>query len=142
LESALVVLPLTSVLVLVDYVENWISSHQELLLSCRILFFLLKIHQVQISANKALLEKLYSLREKTRQYLEMHCDIMNFNLAAMDYMRRQFQQNSANDFWRISNKLNKKKMAKAAEAKTKNYWELTSSDEEHFEDDSDDNEQQ
>lgn len=123
LETSIMVLPLTTVIILLKYIEEWISTHQELILCCRVLFFLLNTHQVQISANKALLQTLHSLQHKTRQHLQMHSDIMSFNLTVMDYMKRQYQQSAATtSFWKKSNKkFNKKKREETKKESFRHY---------------------
>ena len=58
------------------YLEDWISNSKELELSCRCLFFLLKIHYNQISTSKSILPTLISLKEITRKNLQKQRDLI------------------------------------------------------------------
>jgi U3 small nucleolar RNA-associated protein 12 len=130
LESALVVLTFTQVLSLLKYLEEWIRKNKELILCSRVLFSLLRMHQIQISANRSLKNTIESLREFTHKRLEENHQTILFNLAAMDHIRRLIDDNDASDFFEVSEKLAnlRKEKALKSKAKKKNYWE--SSDEE------------
>jgi len=99
LESALIILPFSQVLVLFSYLEKWVKENKEIVLCCRILYYLLRIHQVQISANKSLLSTLLSLQQFTRKYLQQQKDTMNYNLAVMNYLKREIEHSDTKDFF-------------------------------------------
>lgn len=58
-------------------------------------------------------------------------NIIHYNMAAMDYIKRQIQINDSNEFWDLADKLNYHRQ-KAAKKKSKkiNYWQDMSESEE------------
>ncbi len=61
---------------------------REVELVCRCAFFLLKVHQNQIVANRSMLLFLVSLKEHTRGKLQSQEDLMGFNRAALGFLKR------------------------------------------------------
>jgi hypothetical protein len=54
LEETLLVLPFADILQILTHLDTWIKRGKEIELCTRCLFFLLQMHQVQLSANKAM----------------------------------------------------------------------------------------
>jgi U3 small nucleolar RNA-associated protein 12 len=52
LESTLLVLPFSHVLLLFTHLDTWLKLNKELLLATRILFFLIKVYQVNKEAGE------------------------------------------------------------------------------------------
>jgi len=112
LESALIILPFTQVLILLKYLEGWIRENKEVTLSCRILFYLLRIHQVQISANKSLLSNLHSLKQYAHKHLQQQKDTIDYNLAVLNYLKKEIEHVDKQDFFEIADKLHALKQKK------------------------------
>ncbi|KAL6045453.1 beta transducin [Balamuthia mandrillaris] len=92
LEEALLVLPFTTVLTFFKYLNEWMREGKDIDLCSRCLFFLLRIHQSQIVANKSLLSVLQSLRANTRKRIQTQKDVMGFNRAAMRFLKQDMEQ--------------------------------------------------
>jgi len=105
LESTLLVLPFSHVLHLLHYLDIWIRSNKRLHLCCTMLFFLLRIFQSQISANRTLRDTLNSLCIHTRQNLQKEKEMMEYNLVGMELIKKQIQEEDNTDFFEISSKL-------------------------------------
>jgi len=58
-------------------------------------FLLLKAHHNQIVANKSLINTLDSLKTYTKIQLQKQRDIIGFNKAAMNYLKRSIETESA-----------------------------------------------
>ena len=68
-------------------------------LSCRVLFQLLQLHQDQLTAHRVLRPQLDALRTKARAVLSGYRDMVGFNLAALQFLRRDWEMSaSANIF--------------------------------------------
>eukprot|EP01129_Flabellula_baltica_P008169 TRINITY_DN3224_c0_g1_i1.p1 TRINITY_DN3224_c0_g1~~TRINITY_DN3224_c0_g1_i1.p1 ORF type:complete len:934 (+),score=229.71 TRINITY_DN3224_c0_g1_i1:18-2819(+) len=133
LESVLASLAFDQVLVLLAYIDTWIKSNKDIEKICRILFFLLRMNQVHISSHKACLMVLDSLREHTRKSINEFKNLIGFNMAAMNFMRREIEARGDTQLFEISEKLHKLKLESASSRTSKrNYWE-ESSEEEDFE---------
>jgi len=130
LESALSILPFGHVLMLLKFVDDWVKQHKELIMCCRILFFLLRKNQTQISVNRILLNTLSSLRNNLHHYLQQHKDIIDFNMASMNFLKSQIELNdNSKDFYEVAEKLQELKQKKAKKAPVP-YWLQKSSDSE------------
>ncbi|KAI0082587.1 WD40 repeat-like protein [Panus rudis PR-1116 ss-1] len=89
LYDALLVLPFGKVLVFMRFLNHWAQKEWNLILTSRIIFFLLKTHHHQIVANRVMRTALIPLRKHLREALRKQKDIINYNLAAMKYIKRQ-----------------------------------------------------
>eukprot|EP01127_Copromyxa_protea_P022589 TRINITY_DN8179_c0_g1_i1.p1 TRINITY_DN8179_c0_g1~~TRINITY_DN8179_c0_g1_i1.p1 ORF type:complete len:959 (+),score=261.96 TRINITY_DN8179_c0_g1_i1:33-2909(+) len=125
LESSLLVLPFSQVLILFTHLDTWLKENKDFLLATRILFFLMKVYQVQISANKTMATTINSLREVTRKRLETQKKMIAHNLVALGMIKQQLQVNDDNsEFFEIADKLAKLDSRKhKGDVKTKNWWE-------------------
>ncbi|RUS32621.1 WD40-repeat-containing domain protein [Jimgerdemannia flammicorona] len=99
LEEALLVLPFSKVISLIGYVDAWAKKDWNILLTCRILFSLLKTHHHQIVSNRMMRPMLDSIRFHLREQLKRHKDTMGYNLAALRYMRRDWENRNLAEFW-------------------------------------------
>ncbi|KAG5460038.1 MAG: hypothetical protein BJ554DRAFT_7961, partial [Olpidium bornovanus] len=70
LEEALLVLPFTKVISLMRHMEMWAKKEWNLQLTCRILFFLLKVHHNQIVANRVMRPGLAAMQTHLRSGLQ------------------------------------------------------------------------
>lgn len=103
LEEALMVLPFEHVIKLLGFLDVFIQRGWDIELSVRCLLFILRIHQAQIVANQALLERVHSLREFTRARLRQQKDEFGFNLAAMRFMQQSVESDASAFFFEDTN---------------------------------------
>ncbi|GJE84422.1 WD-repeat-containing protein [Phanerochaete sordida] len=89
LYDALLVLPFGKVVSLMGYLNHWAQREWNLVLTSRIIFFLLKTHHHQIVANRVMRTALIPLRKHLREALRKQKDTISYNLAALKYIKRQ-----------------------------------------------------
>jgi len=99
LEEALYVLPFSNVIQFFDYLNEWIIEGKDIELNCRCLFFLLKSHHNQLIANKSIVKVLNSLRKNTRIQLQQFKDIVGFNHAALNYLKKNIELHTNKEFF-------------------------------------------
>ena len=105
LHDALLVLPFQKVVSLMNYLNIWAQKVGELfgtflqmltccqewniILTSRIIFFLLRTHHHQIVANQIMRTSLIPLRKHLRTALQRQKETISYNLAALQYLRRK-----------------------------------------------------
>ncbi|KAH9938569.1 WD40 repeat-like protein [Fomitopsis serialis] len=89
LYDALLVLPFGKVVSLMMYLNVWAQRDWNIVLTSRIIFFLLKTHYHQIVANRIMRTALIPLRKHLRDSLRKQKDTIAYNLAALKYIKRQ-----------------------------------------------------
>lgn len=115
LQDALLVLPFGKVVSLMNYLNQWVQKvmtiyysedlpltpRQELNvpLVSRILFFLLKTHHHQIVANRIMRTTLIPLRKYLRLALQRQKEVLGYNLAALQYLRRRNDSDRTAEFF-------------------------------------------
>ncbi|ORX92914.1 Utp12-domain-containing protein [Basidiobolus meristosporus CBS 931.73] len=99
LDEALLVLPFKQVISLFSYLDTWSEKNWNLPLTCRILFFLLKVHHHQIVSNRIMRPMMDSLRKHLRAGLQKQKDNIGYNTAALKYVRRDWEANNTADFF-------------------------------------------
>ncbi|EIN10729.1 WD-repeat-containing protein [Punctularia strigosozonata HHB-11173 SS5] len=99
LEDALLVLPFGKVLSLMWYLDEWAKRDWNITLTCRVLFFLLKTHHHQIVANRVMRTALIPLRKHLRSVLAKQKQTIGYNLAALEYIRRQNEASRTAQFY-------------------------------------------
>eukprot|EP01090_Pellita_catalonica_P003511 TRINITY_DN1317_c0_g1_i5.p1 TRINITY_DN1317_c0_g1~~TRINITY_DN1317_c0_g1_i5.p1 ORF type:complete len:288 (-),score=58.86 TRINITY_DN1317_c0_g1_i5:997-1860(-) len=85
LEEALVVLPFTYVLRLLQYIELWIRNGKEVERCLRCLLFLAKIHHYQLGNNTNFLLLLKSLQQNAHKRIQEQKEVFGFNKAALQF---------------------------------------------------------
>ena len=70
-----------------------------LVLTSRIIFFLLKTHHHQIVANRVMRTALIPLRKHLREALRKQKDTISYNLAALKYIKRQSEAKLTAEFF-------------------------------------------
>ena len=65
------------------------AQEWNIVLTSRIIFFLLKTHHHQIVANRVMRTALIPLRKHLREALRKQKDTISYNLAALKYIKRQ-----------------------------------------------------
>jgi U3 small nucleolar RNA-associated protein 12 len=83
LQDALLVLPFTTVPSLFTFINIFAMRSMNIPLTCRILFFLLKVHHSQIVASKTMRPMLDGIRGNLRGALKGQRDEIGYNLAAL-----------------------------------------------------------
>lgn len=122
LEEAILILPLSEVLRLLKHLDTWVRAGRQIELCSRVLFYLVRLHQAQISSNRAGRDTLQSLRANIRTQLKKVKDTIGFNMAAMGFMRRQLELGSDAMFYEVREKLAKQKEEKQKK-RPRQYWE-------------------
>ncbi|KAG5513533.1 hypothetical protein PMAC_000965 [Pneumocystis sp. 'macacae'] len=99
LEDALLVLPFKSVTYMFIFIDLWTKKGWNIQLVSRILFILLKIHHHRIVANKDMQSMLISIRMKLREELQIQKDMIGYNLAALKYIRQNWEIQHTKEFF-------------------------------------------
>lgn len=118
LQDALLVLPFTQVTALFTFLQIWAEKQWNIPLTCRILFFMLKIHHKQIVASKTMRPMLDGIRHHLRQALQKQKDEMGFNLAALRFVGTQIKEKGSRNYvdeglWEEEEQLSKGKKKRA-----------------------------
>ncbi|XP_063403834.1 WD repeat-containing protein 3-like isoform X1 [Mytilus trossulus] len=110
LEESLLVLPFSYVIDMLKVLEVFIDSGWEIELSCRCLFFLLRVHHGQITSNQVLLPVIDRLRTKTVDQVNKLRDQIGFNIAGLQFMKGHIEESQEVQFFMdASGQYNKKK---------------------------------
>ncbi|XP_065837307.1 WD repeat-containing protein 3-like [Oscarella lobularis] len=109
LEESLLVLPFAYVMDLLQILDDWLKNGLEIELSCRCVFFLLRIHHDQIVASKSLLPVVDSLRQQTRKRVHETKDVIGFNIAGLRFLQRKMEESNVVFFEDVPETLEKKK---------------------------------
>lgn len=99
LYDALLVLPFGKVVSLMRYLNYWARKEWNLILTSRIIFFLLKTHHHQIVVNRVMRTALIPLRKHLREALRKQKDTLSYNLAALKYIKRQSDAQLTAEFY-------------------------------------------
>lgn len=98
LQDALLVLPFEKVEKLMRFLNLWAEREWNIVMTCKILFFLLRIHHNQIVASKSLRLMLDAVRGNLRRALKRQKDELGFNLAAVRYIIRGVNDTANKEF--------------------------------------------
>ncbi|KZS97786.1 WD-repeat-containing protein [Sistotremastrum niveocremeum HHB9708] len=99
LPDALLILPFSKVISLLIYLGDWAEKRQNILLTSRVLFFLLKTHHHQIVANRIMRTSLLRIRRHLREALLQQKGTLSYNLAALKFIRRQQETSQLATFY-------------------------------------------
>lgn len=99
LEEALLVLPFAKVIMLFESVAYWIENGLNIRLSCRVLFFLLKIHQNQLTSTKTMKTTLNRIKNATRKNILKQKDTIGFNLEALKQLKEEYTLERSAEFF-------------------------------------------
>ncbi|XP_069862551.1 WD repeat-containing protein 3 [Dipodomys merriami] len=94
LEESLLVLPFSYVPDILKLLNEFIQLGSDIELLCRCLFFLLRIHFGQITSNQMLVPVIEKLKETTISKVRQVQDVIGFNMAGLDYLRRECEAKS------------------------------------------------
>ncbi|KAL8734167.1 MAG: hypothetical protein Q9166_001652 [cf. Caloplaca sp. 2 TL-2023] len=98
LQDALLLLPFTQVSALFTFLQIWAERQWNIPLTCRVLFFMLKIHHKQIVASKTMRPMLDVIRQHLRRALQKQKDEMGFNLAALNFVAARMNEKGSKDY--------------------------------------------
>ncbi|KAL7749168.1 beta transducin [Sorochytrium milnesiophthora] len=98
LDGALLVIPFSKIVTLLHFLDLWANKEWNAPLTCRVLFFVLKTHHDQIVSNRVLQQSLISLQRNVRKMLTKEKDVIGFNMAALQYLKREQQLQSSAAF--------------------------------------------
>ncbi|KAK7807812.1 hypothetical protein U0070_012046 [Myodes glareolus] len=99
LEEALLVLPFSYVPDILSLLNEFIQTGTDIELLCRCLFFLLRIHFGQITSNQMLVPVIEKLKETTISKVRQVQDVIGFNMAGLDYLKRECEAKSEVTFF-------------------------------------------
>ncbi|XP_049621861.1 WD repeat-containing protein 3 [Suncus etruscus] len=99
LEEALLVLPFSYVPDMLKLFDEFIQLGTDIELLCRCLFFLLRIHFGQITSNQMLVPVIEKLKETTISKVSQVRDVIGFNMAGLDFLRRECEARSEVTFF-------------------------------------------
>ncbi|MBZ3878248.1 WD repeat-containing protein 3 [Sciurus carolinensis] len=94
LEESLLVLPFSYVPDILKLFSEFIQMGSDVELLCRCLFFLLRIHFGQITSNQMLVPVIEKLKETTISKVRQVQDLIGFNMAGLDYLKRECEAKS------------------------------------------------
>uniref|UniRef100_A0A8B9X6W3 WD repeat-containing protein 3 n=1 Tax=Bos mutus grunniens TaxID=30521 RepID=A0A8B9X6W3_BOSMU len=94
LEESLLVLPFSYVPDILRLFNEFIQQGSDIELLCRCLFFLLRIHFGQITSNQMLVPVIEKLKETTISKVNQVRDVIGFNMAGLDYLKRECEAKS------------------------------------------------
>lgn len=81
-----------------------------IVLTSRIIFFLLKTHHHQIVANRVMRTALVPLRRHLREGLRKQKDALGYNLAALRFLQRQTDAKRTAEFYEAEADLSEEKV--------------------------------
>ncbi|KAI0321825.1 WD-repeat-containing protein [Amylostereum chailletii] len=117
LQDALLVLPFGKVMSLMVYLDLWARKEWNITLVSQIMFFLMKTHHHQIVANRTMRTTLIPLRRHLRAALLRQKDTIGYNLAALQFIRRQTDAQRTAQFYEEEDMDEEKVRARLAEGK-------------------------
>lgn len=91
MEDALLVLPFRHVVSLLHYLDAWARADRDIILTSRLLLFLVRTHHAQIVANRVMRTQIVELRRHVRAALDAHRKRMGYNLAALRFLRTRWE---------------------------------------------------
>ncbi|KAF2636693.1 WD40 repeat-like protein, partial [Massarina eburnea CBS 473.64] len=92
LHDALLVLPFSSLPSLFTFIAIWLKRQWNMTLTSRVLFFLIKTHQKQVVASRALKVVLEQIRADLRGVLGASKDLIGFNVAALRFLGERVEE--------------------------------------------------
>eukprot|EP01111_Echinosteliopsis_oligospora_P016567 TRINITY_DN6940_c0_g1_i1.p1 TRINITY_DN6940_c0_g1~~TRINITY_DN6940_c0_g1_i1.p1 ORF type:complete len:911 (+),score=269.97 TRINITY_DN6940_c0_g1_i1:55-2787(+) len=103
LEEALLILPFANLRNMCACINDWLNSESNIKhteIACRTLFFLLSIHQKQLSVDRSMLPLLLELNKKAKDALSKQKRVIGFNKAALVHIRRELEQTAEGSYFR------------------------------------------
>ncbi|KAK9464900.1 WD40-repeat-containing domain protein [Lipomyces arxii] len=98
LQDALLLLPFHNVVSLLRFINIWTERGWNVTLSCRVLFFLIRIYYKQIIATETMRPMLDSVRQNLRDAVKSQRSELGFNIAGLKYVSRAYENSHVKDF--------------------------------------------
>ncbi|KDR83852.1 hypothetical protein GALMADRAFT_55599 [Galerina marginata CBS 339.88] len=117
LQDALLVLSFGKVVSLMAYLNIWAQKGWNITLVSRMIFFLLKTHHRQIVANRIMRTTLIPLRKHLRLALQKQKNVIGYNLAALQFIRRKNDSERTAQFYEEEDMDEEKMKARIADGK-------------------------
>ncbi|KAG0623863.1 hypothetical protein M758_3G207300 [Ceratodon purpureus] len=105
LEQALLSLPFSDALKLLNYTQEWIASGNQVELVCRVVVMLIRIHHSQLTATSSARATLSSLHPVIHAGVQKLKDVMGYNSAGMALVQNMLAMRSDAMFQDASKKL-------------------------------------
>ncbi|CAH7666512.1 hypothetical protein PPACK8108_LOCUS866 [Phakopsora pachyrhizi] len=91
LEDALLVLPFAQVTMLFEHIEFWVEKELMLSLVCRVLFFLLRTHESQITSTGSLKLRISSIKTLLEGKLKRQKEMIAYNSEAIRLLKKSIE---------------------------------------------------
>lgn len=88
LEQALLLVPFTDSLTLLNYLATWLKHTSKIELVCRATVLLLRLHMEQLMATPSARPLLGELRTLLHKRMQQYKDYMGFNIAGLEHLQR------------------------------------------------------
>ena len=98
LEQALLLLPLSSILGLFQFMPTWMETPLTTLTLSRILNFLLKVHGPQLKHSKQVKSILEGLKGRLKAILASQRDVIGYNVAVLKYLEGEYLLRHTSEF--------------------------------------------
>lgn len=92
LHDALLILPFSALPTLFTFLGIWIGQGWDAGLACRVLFFMLKVHQRQLVGSKDLKIQIEAIKSGLRQSLESTKHLVGLNHVALGFVERRVNE--------------------------------------------------
>ena len=89
LHDALLVLSFSQLPTLFVFLQMWAEAEKDIALVCRVLFFMVKIHQKQIVSNRVMKTMLEDVKDALRAALHRQKNELGYNIAGAKILRRR-----------------------------------------------------
>ena len=93
LEQALLLVPFTDALSLLNYLTSWLKRTSKIELVCRATVLLLRVHMQEIMSTPSARPLLGEMRSLLHQKVQGYKDTMGFNLAGLEHLKRMVNEN-------------------------------------------------
>jgi U3 small nucleolar RNA-associated protein 12 len=97
LEQAILALPFSSALALLDYLAGWLHAGENIELTCRLAALIVRLHYVQLGATSAARGVLLKVRPLLRKRAEEIRDVFGFNLAGLGMLEAHLKEGAEGD---------------------------------------------
>jgi U3 small nucleolar RNA-associated protein 12 len=99
LDEALIVLPYSKCIILLEVISTWARLEWNVALTSRILYFIVKTYHNQIVTNRSgvsgkmtMRSLLANIHRDMRSAIQRQRDLVGYNVAAMKFMKRMWEQ--------------------------------------------------
>lgn len=91
LEDALLVLPFAQVTMMLTHINYWAKKGCSTSLVCRILSFLIRTHETQITVTASLKSMIDSIKTNMTRTLKKHADMVAYNVEAIRFVKQTIE---------------------------------------------------